>query len=398
MSQHPDRISASEMNFSMANISLRNTRPRHALMRLRARAWPILQTAIAVVAAWYLAILILPGERPVFASIAAIIAIGATYGQRRERALELIGGVVLGIGLADLLVIAIGSGPLQLGLLVILAMSVAVVLGGGAVLTTEAGVSAILLVVLEPSGTVFPPTRLIEALVGGGVALAISALAFPLNPVLLVSRSVHDVFGRLGRTLEQVASALGEHDEVRALEALEGARELDSHLVALDDALVLGRETARFSPGRRSSLAELDRYERAAPHIDMAVRNARMLTRHVLRFLRNGGSAPEGLGEAVHDVGRAVWALAAELDHPEPNGAEARRLAARAAARAAESYETDRDLGVAEIVVGVRSTAIDLMRAMEATSVEATSGDGGESPERMPTGELLFEHASRLPA
>ena len=278
----------------MANISLRNTRPRHALLRLRARAWPILQTALAVVGSWYLALLLLPTDRPVFASIAAVIAIGATYGQRRERAIELIGGVVLGIGLADLLVTAIGSGPLQLGVMVILAMSLAVALGGGPVLVTEAAVSAILLVVLEPSGAALPPTRLIEALVGGGVALAISALAFPLNPVLLVSRSVHDVFGRLGRTLEQVSSALDERDEVRALAALEDARELDGYVRAFDDALVLGRETARFSPGRRSSLGELNRYERSAPHIDLAVRNARMLTRHVLRFLRSGGSPPRG--------------------------------------------------------------------------------------------------------
>ena len=39
-----------------------------------------------------------------FASIAAVIALGATYGQRSERAVELIGGVVVGIGVADLLV------------------------------------------------------------------------------------------------------------------------------------------------------------------------------------------------------------------------------------------------------------------------------------------------------
>jgi uncharacterized membrane protein YgaE (UPF0421/DUF939 family) len=380
------------MNHPMANISLRNTRPRHALLRLRARAWPILQTALAVVGSWYLALLLLPTDRPVFASIAAVIAIGATYGQRRERAIELIGGVVLGIGLADLLVTAIGSGPLQLGVMVILAMSLAVALGGGPVLVTEAAVSAILLVVLEPSGAALPPTRLIEALVGGGVALAISALAFPLNPVLLVSRSVHDVFGRLGRTLEQVSSALDERDEVRALAALEDARELDGYVRALDDALVLGRETARFSPGRRSSLGELNRYERSAPHIDLAVRNARMLTRHVLRFLRSGGSPPEGLGQAVHDLGQTVWTLAAELDDPAPDGTEARRLAARAAAQAAESFETDRDLAVAEIVVGVRATAIDLLRAMEATAPNE------DAPERLPTGELLFEHSSRLPA
>ena len=84
------------------------TRP---FLRLRLRAWPILQTAGAAVAAWYLAKLLGVEERPVFAAIAAIVAVGATYGQRPERAIELIGGVVLGIGLADFLIGWLGSGP-----------------------------------------------------------------------------------------------------------------------------------------------------------------------------------------------------------------------------------------------------------------------------------------------
>ncbi len=87
--------------------------PRQAMGRyalLRVRAWPILQTAVAAVAAWYLAKLLLSESKPVFASIAAVIALGATYGQRPERAIELIGGVVLGVGVADLLVSGIGSG------------------------------------------------------------------------------------------------------------------------------------------------------------------------------------------------------------------------------------------------------------------------------------------------
>ena len=84
---------------------------RDPWLRLRLRAWPILQTAAAAVGAWYLAKLLLPQEQPVFASIAAVIALGATYGQRSERALELIGGVVLGIGVAALLCGAMATGP-----------------------------------------------------------------------------------------------------------------------------------------------------------------------------------------------------------------------------------------------------------------------------------------------
>jgi uncharacterized membrane protein YgaE (UPF0421/DUF939 family) len=357
---------------------------RTALLRLRARSWPILQTAGAAVAAWYLATLLTAEQRPVFASIAAVVALGATYGQRSERAIELIGGVVLGIGIADLLVRVIGSGPVQLGLMVLLAMAAAVLLGGGAVLVTEAAVSATLLVLLDPAGTGLAPSRVIEALVGGGVALAVSALAFPLNPVLLVGRSAQAIFGGLGRTLEDVAAGLADGDLIRSDAALHAAREIDHDLRALDEALVIGGETARFSPGRRSSRGELDRYARAARHIDFAVRNTRVLARHAVRYVRGGGSAPAALQEAIHDLGLAVWALAAELDHPTGN-TDVRTLAARAASRATELFGENPELGLGEIVAQVRSTAIDLVRAAEAAA--ATGDQSGETP----TEELLIQ-------
>jgi uncharacterized membrane protein YgaE (UPF0421/DUF939 family) len=358
---------------------------RGARARLRTRSWPILQTAVAAVAAWYLARLLVGTDQPVFASVAAVISLGATYGQRPERVTELIGGVVLGIGVADMLVQLIGRGPAQIGVMVVLAMAVAVVVGGGPVLVTEAAVSAILLVVLEPTSAGLAPSRLIEALVGGGVALAVSAIAFPLDPVLLVGRSAQAVFGGLGRTLEEVGAALADRDGARSEAALRAARELDSGVRALDEALVVGGETARFSPGRRSSRGELDRYARAARHMDFAVRNTRVLARHTLRFVRTGGSAPPELPRAIRNLSLAVWALAAELDSPSPDGTEVRLHASRASAEAIQSFESYPDLGLAEIVAQVRSTAIDLVRAEDA------GASTREPPEEIPTEELLID-------
>jgi uncharacterized membrane protein YgaE (UPF0421/DUF939 family) len=363
---------------------------RGAVARLRVRSWPILQTAVAAVAAWFLAGLLLNADQPVFASIAAVISLGATYGQRPERVAELIGGVVLGIGVADMLVQVIGSGPAQIGVMVVLAMGVAVALGGGPVLVTEAAVSAILLVVLEPTSAGLAPSRLIEALVGGGVALAVSAIAFPLDPVLLVGRSAQAVFGELGRTLEEVGAALADRDGERSEAALESARALDGGVRALDEALVVGSETARFSPGRRSSRSELDRYARAARHMDYAVRNTRVLARHVLRFVRTGRDVPPELPEAIRDLSMAVWALAAEVDSPSAEGTDVRIHASRASTRAIQSFDGNPDLGLAEIVAQVRSTAIDLVRAEDA------GASSGEPPEEIPTEELLIELPQRF--
>src|SRR5919197_1914894 len=293
--------------------------------RLRPRLLPIAHTAAAAVLAWYLALALLPDPRPAFASIAAVITVGATFGQRGARAAELIGGVVVGLSVADVIVRVIGVGPLQMGLMVVLAMSTAVVLGGGALLVTEAAVSSLLLLAaVDPTATAGPvlaPMRIAEALIGGGVALAVTSLFFPPDAALIVGRAVQAVFADLGRSLERIAGALAEGDPAGAQAALAGAREIDARIHALDDAFAAGRETARLAPPRRRAREQIDRYGRTLAQVDFAVRNTRVLARQVVRYARGGRPAPPELSDAVRGLTAAVWELAAAYDAPQRRAA-----------------------------------------------------------------------------
>jgi uncharacterized membrane protein YgaE (UPF0421/DUF939 family) len=205
-------------------ISSRSAGAHRRLRRLREQLWPILETAGAAVIAWYLAQLLLSDRETGFAPIAAVICLGATLGQQRERALELMGGVVLGVLIADLLVRLLGTGPPQVGLMVVLAMSAAVLVGGGPLLMTESGVSAIIIGSAAPETLGLFPTRPIEALIGGAVAFGVHSLVLPPQPLVHVSRAAHAVFGGLGHTLEELAAALETGDTGRAQRALEAAR------------------------------------------------------------------------------------------------------------------------------------------------------------------------------
>src|SRR4051812_20925702 len=317
--------------------------------------WPIVQTAVAATAAWVLASLVLPDGRPSFASIAAVICLGASHGQRGSKALQLVGGVVLGITVASALISLVGAGPLQIGLLVLLAMGAAVLLGGGELLTGEAAVSAILIVSLDPgSSDGFTLNRILEAVIGGGVALAVSSLLFPADPVLPVARAGQAVFSGLGAALERLALAVDARDATAAGEALEAARALD--FAPFTEAVALGRETARVSPRRRAALAELDRYATSFAQVDYAVRDARVLARHALRGLRSGTPVPDSLAEAIRELARSVWSLAAAYDAPDEV------ISAHAHALRAATLAGDRDL---EVMGQIRSTAVDLRRAAD---------------------------------
>jgi len=349
-----------------------------ARRRLHTRAFAILQTAIAALAAWYLSVLLLPDTRPVFACIATVIAIGASHGAHRQRATQLVAGVVCGLAVADVIIHLIGTGAPQLAIMVILAMSVAVLLNGSELVISEAGVSAMLLVMTGPSGGGgFSPNRILEAVIGGGVALAITLLFSP-DPILPVSRAAQAVFGRLGRALERTATALDTKDAERAEQALEQARSIDGLLREFDDALATSRETVRTAPTRFGDREPIDRYDRSLGQIDLAVRNTRVLARHSLRAIR-AGEAPVELRDAVNDLAGSVWALAASYDAPE-RAEEARTLASSAAVNATALGATG-GLALAEVAAPVRSAAVDLMRAAELVA---------GAPDEMPSDELLL--------
>ena len=348
---------------------------------------PIVQNATAAVAAWTLATLLLNDPRPAFAAIAAVIAVGVTHGERAGRALQLVGGVILGITLASLIISVIGTGGWQLGVLVILAMVTATALGGGDMLVVESAVSAILLVALDPgTAEAFSPTRIAEGAIGGAVALTVSSLLFPPDPALAPGRAAQAMFVELGRALERIASALEARDAGVAERALLDARGIDDLIRSVADEVTTGRETARYTPPRRSSRVLLDRYARSIPQVDYAVRNTRVLARHVVSLVRENDQVPDGLPAAVRDLSNSVWELAASYDAPS-HAEPARRLAVQAAANAAAIPESSSDL---VLVRGqVRSAAADLVRA-----AELVAGEHPASEDR-PTEELLVPSAAR---
>ncbi len=339
--------------------------------------WPILQTAVAAVLAWYIAVLLGVEHRPAFASIAAVISLGAAFGERRKRAVQLVAGVMLGIVLADLLLRTTGSGLPQIGLLVLLAMLAATILGGTELLVTEAAVSAILVATLSST----PEVRILDVLIGGGVALAVNTLLFPPDPVVGVVRAGVAAFGELGVALSEAATALASGDVERAESAVRAAETSESRIAEMRHAVLIGGDTAHWAPLRRTSRAQLDRFARTVQRADVAARSTRGLTRNVLIHVRSGRPLQPELAEAVRQLGSAVWDLPGQFEEPWRSG-DIMQLALQAAGRATAAA-SGADLSVTEMAGQVRSLAIDIVKTSEATET-------AQSPfTEAPTEELL---------
>jgi uncharacterized membrane protein YgaE (UPF0421/DUF939 family) len=136
---------------------------------LRAVAINLVLAAAAATLAWLIAKEFFNDRSAFFAPVAAILTLGLTVGQRGRRAVEIAAGVTLGIGIADLLVLLLGSGTWQLGVIVLLAMSAAVLAGGGVLFVNQAAVSAVLVVTLSAQNG-FNGTRVLDAFIGAAVA------------------------------------------------------------------------------------------------------------------------------------------------------------------------------------------------------------------------------------
>jgi uncharacterized membrane protein YgaE (UPF0421/DUF939 family) len=351
--------------------------------RLRINGWPLVQTAVAASLAYFLAVILFGHERPFFAPVAAVVCLGVTLGQRWRRAVELVFGVAVGLMVADLLVLVIGTGAARIGAVVLLAGAAAVFFGARPLLVNQAAISAVLVVVLQPPNDAFDPSRFLDSLAGGVVALAVNYL-FPINPERLVERAARPVFDELVAVLEGIAGALRNGDREAAERALARARTMDEEQVSnFYEALAAGHETARISPTRRRALEHLELYANAGTRIDLAVINTRVLARGAANALRRGDPTLPPLPEAVLDLARAVRALANYLE--EPGGPEeARGFALEAARKATEILKERHDLAASVLVGQVRSAAVDILRSTgmdQASALGALEETAGRASE-----------------
>ena len=344
---------------------------RTRVERLRLAWRSIFQASVSAALAWLIATKVLGHPQPFFAPVSAIITLGITVGQRGQRAAEVALGVALGIAVADLLVLQIGTGTVQLAVVVALATSAAIFLGSGQMLATQAAVSAALVATLQPPTHGVSFARFLDALVGGGVALTINALVLPARPLDLMRRAAAPLLDELAAALEDVAVAVERRDHGLAIASLERARSIDELGARFEEAVDVSRETTRYAPPRRRARGAVESYADAAGRIDLAVRNVRVLARGTIRALSLDENVPPEIAHAMRELAAAVRALAPALEDPERT-AQVREPAMRAAAEATQVLEATGNLSVSVIVGQIRSTAADLLAATGMSHEEST--------------------------
>jgi uncharacterized membrane protein YgaE (UPF0421/DUF939 family) len=344
------------------------TSARVRVRRLQSKSWQIGQCAIAAGIAWFVAADLFGHSTPFFAPVAAVVALGTSYGQRLRRVAEVTIGVAVGVLLADLLVAWLGSGGWQIALIVALAMSAAFLLDGGPLFVTQAAVQSIVIagLVADPNQAF---TRWTDAVIGGGVAL-VAATVVPAAPLRRPREQAAVVMRKIAALLRAAGEVMVDGEVQRAMALLADARTTDSLIRELKDAAAEGLSVVESSPFRVRHKDDLRKMVDLVDPLDRALRSTRVLVRQTAVAAYHRRPVPASYSLLALDLADAADVAADEL------AADRMAVAARDAllmvGEATGSVERTDVLAAEAVLAQLRSVVVDLLMVTGLDQLEST--------------------------
>ena len=261
-----------------------------ALARVIDSIWPTLQIVLAALAGYSISKYVLQHQAPLLSVTVTITALGFTRDARPRRVAETALGMITGIVLSELMLLGFGPGIWQMVATLTLCLLLARFISGSASFALTVGIQAILVQLLQvPTGGSF--TRTVDGLVGGAVALVVTAL-IPRDPRGLARKDAAKLFEVFIESLEALRTATRDVDIKVADETLKKVRRtqplIDNWRMSLDSAISI----SRISPFLIKFRDELRGQVRLMRGMDLATRNLRVVARRIDFLLRDGKKRP----------------------------------------------------------------------------------------------------------
>lgn len=343
--------------------------------------WQIFLGAFTSAVAFWIAKTLWHHPMPFFAAITAFLIIGFTLETKLRKSMELSFGILTGITIGEIAHITIGSGAWQLFVTLLLAVTIARFANSGIVFTIQVAIQSMIVLLMPVVPGMTPGGRALDAITGIVLGLLVHVL-FASDPRGAQRRAANSFFAQLTTTFTALASSARDGDVKRARKALTQLRQAsqnhtDEWALANDAA----NELTSISPMAHRHAAQVRRIQHLLVGSDRAMRNARVIARREVEFLRvtEGHTYPK-LAEALDAVVDAINAIRSSVDH-DTDFTVARRklrlftgyLTPEALLISAEGTPVGR-LGHFEgisLVTELRALAIDLLEATGLESADA---------------------------
>lgn len=318
----------------------------------------IVQIVAAVAAAYSIAHWGVGHAYPILAITVTINSLGFSRDARPQRVAETVLGILIGVALSDGLSLLFGKGLWQLVVVLLVVFVVGRAVSSNPAFAVAAAVPSALVVILPvPDGGPFG--RTLDALIGGVIALIVTAL-IPRDPGRAAARERRVLFSAIGEAIVSVIDCLKDADEAAGELGLARLRRTQPLIDAWAGHLETALAVSRISPFLRSRLPDLQRSSRVLVAADLATRNLRTIARRVEFLVRDGVPRP-ALAELLVQFGTAIALLGEELDDPQIVGAARSLLSDLARRLDPGTVIPDAHLTDAALLLLLRPLAVDLL-------------------------------------
>ncbi|WP_223848861.1 FUSC family protein [Microbacterium hominis] len=276
--------------------------------RVVASAPAIVQIVVAATVAFSFAHYVLGHAAPLLAATVTVSSLGLVRDARPRRVLETVIGMIVGILVAEIIVLVAGIGWWQLGLTLAASLVIARFLSPQPAFAIAAAIQSAIVMVIPVS---VPFLRMIDGVVGGVTALLVTAL-LPRSPLRAVTREGAELFAAFDGALATLVQALRRGDPGRAERGLRKARALQGLVDQWRAGIESGSEIARISPFLRAQRPEFERQERVRVHVDLATRNLRVIARRIV-YLCDDRTARPIAADLLNELGAGARLIADAL-------------------------------------------------------------------------------------
>lgn len=260
----------------------------------------VIKTALAAGLSWTAAGWLFHASKPYFAPLAAILSVQATIAESLSRGLQRVAGVVAGVGLAIVFTHWIGLSPWSLALLVFVGMAVATRLRLGPQGIPQVAISGLMVMALGSTVPGYAWYRLLETILGAGIAVMVSALVWPPDLTPQAQASVKVLALGLKALLETLSQDLmGPMRRSQLERHLERARAVEGGLRQARQAIWRAETSLRWNPWHQPAKARLSGLRRGLTVLEHTLMQIRGISR-TLDIAAARPSQPPGVWERVN--------------------------------------------------------------------------------------------------
>lgn len=332
--------------------------PRRALRRVSDSGTAIAQIVVAATGAYAFAHFVLGHPAPLLAATVTVSSLGLVRDARPRRVLETVVGMLIGILVAELLLLLAGDGWWQLALALTATLVVARFLSEQASFAIAAGIQSIIVMVIPANA---PMLRLVDGVVGGIAALLVTAL-IPRNPLRAELRDGRAVFAAFGGAVGTIVQGLHRGDRVRTDRGLQKARAMHPAVEDWRTSLESGQAIARIAPFLRRHRFEIQRHRRVLDGLDLASRNLRVVARRAAYLVDDSAARPVA-ADILAEIGRGAARIGDALDDIALEPEARATLTAVAAHLDPEALLPGASFGDHNLIAAMRPLVVDLLTA-----------------------------------